>query len=208
MSEIDKEKEDYVPFDELDVEFGDFIGHFKNCIGGESLQHFFNVWEHAEEAGHTYGRDTGKIEKADKSLNLGFNFIYTLRYLNNTILPKYMEEYNMVQGDTILTLDGKIQKTLPSQGYHGWHYEHCGDTPNRCLAWTLYLNDVEEGGETEFLYQSRRYTPRTGDILIWPAGHTHMHRGNPPLSGEKYIATGWYEYVQQAFFTEGRNWGH
>jgi hypothetical protein len=55
----------------------------------------------------------------------------------------------------------------------------------------VYLNDVLDGGETEFLYQSRRVKPREGRVVIFPVQWTHTHRGNPPLSGEKYIATSW-----------------
>jgi len=44
------------------------------------------------------------------------------------------------------------------------------------------------------LYQKRRVKPEQGTICIFPAGFTHVHRGNPPLSGDKYIATGWYEF--------------
>ena len=55
----------------------------------------------------------------------------------------------------------------------------------------IYLNDVEEGGETEFLYQKIRIKPKSNMGLIWPGGFTHTHRGNPPLSGTKYILTGW-----------------
>jgi len=58
----------------------------------------------------------------------------------------------------------------------------------------LYLNDVEEGGETEFLYVKRRVSAKKGRFVLWPAGFTHTHRGNPPLSGEKYIMTGWVEF--------------
>ena len=39
--------------------------------------------------------------------------------------------------------------------------------------------------------QHRRVQPKKGLLLIWPAYFTHKHRGNPPLKGEKYIATGW-----------------
>ena len=60
------------------------------------------------------------------------------------------------------------------------------------MAWMVYLNDVEEGGETEFLYQKRKVKPKKGTILIWPGGYTHLHRGNPPMS-DKYIATGWWQ---------------
>jgi hypothetical protein len=59
----------------------------------------------------------------------------------------------------------------------------------------MYLNDVEHGGETEFLYQKRRVSAKTGRVVIWPAGYTHVHRGNPPLSGEKYLLTGWLEFM-------------
>jgi hypothetical protein len=37
-----------------------------------------------------------------------------------------------------------------------------------------------------------RVTPVVGRTIIWPAGFTHMHRGNPPLEGEKMYITGWF----------------
>ena len=55
----------------------------------------------------------------------------------------------------------------------------------------LYLNDNFEGGETEFLYQNRRELPKQGDVLLFPAGFTHTHRGNPPIGGDKYLITSW-----------------
>lgn len=88
-----------------------------------------------------------------------------------------------------------IQKTTPAQGYHGWHCEDCGPDTTRKLVFMMYLNDGFQGGETEFLYQSRRLTPKKGQMVIWPATFTHTHRGNPPLDGEKYIATGWINHV-------------
>jgi hypothetical protein len=65
---------------------------------------------------------------------------------------------------------------------------------NRVFAFTLYLNDVTEGGETEFLYQKCRIKPVQNRFVLWPAAITHIHRGNPPLSNDKYILTGWSEY--------------
>jgi hypothetical protein len=64
----------------------------------------------------------------------------------------------------------------------------------RLLVFILYLNTIEEGGETEFLYQKKRIQPVEGRLLIWPAGFTHTHRGNPPLKDNKYIVTGWLEF--------------
>ena len=85
----------------------------------------------------------------------------------------------------------KWQKTSIGGGFHNWHHENIFDR-QRELVWTLYLNDVEEGGETELLYQHTRIKPKKGLFTIFPASWTHTHRGNPPLSNEKYIGTGWY----------------
>ncbi|MDB4343231.1 2OG-Fe(II) oxygenase [bacterium] len=62
-------------------------------------------------------------------------------------------------------------------------------------AFILYLNSVNQGGETEFLYQSKRIKPKQGRILLFPTSYTHVHRGNPPLKGNKFILTGWVEMV-------------
>ena len=70
------------------------------------------------------------------------------------------------------------------------------DNVSRSLAWIIYLNDVPEGeGETEFLYQGLRVTPKQGTLVMWPAQFTHTHRGNPVYNCTKYIATGWIEYA-------------
>ena len=87
----------------------------------------------------------------------------------------------------------KVQRTLPTEGYHIWHLEHGKgfDNESRAFVFTIYLNDVEGGGETEFLHFSKRVKPKTGRIVIWPAAFPYVHRGNPPLSGKKYIVTSW-----------------
>ena len=58
----------------------------------------------------------------------------------------------------------------------------------------IYLNDVTDGGYTEFPNQGKRFQPRAGDLLIWPAFFTHPHRGIASKTQTKYIVTGWYDY--------------
>jgi hypothetical protein len=118
------------------------------------------------------------------------NFDMALKhYYIETNIKKYTAE-------DIITDHVKIQKTIPSQGYHVWHVEHGPGRENekRILVYSIYLNTIEEGGETEFLYQSQRVKPVKGRIVIWSAGFPYVHRGNPPLSGEKYIVTSWINY--------------
>lgn len=86
-------------------------------------------------------------------------------------------------------------------GYYHWHSEHFPHPTDpgqkslhRVLLWLLYLNDVEEGGETEFCYQGAKIKPRRGSLILAPCGFTHTHRGNVPLSDDKYILTSWVMY--------------
>lgn len=111
---------------------------------------------------------------------------------------EYIQKYDLTT-TSVHSLDGyvKIQKTLPGEGYHQWHWEQdCVLHGHRLLLVMLYLNDVEEGGETEFLYQSTRVKPKQGRMMICPASFTHTHRGNPPLIGEKYVMNTWTVYLK------------
>jgi hypothetical protein len=90
-----------------------------------------------------------------------------------------------------------LQKYLADRGgYPHWHSEiypreASAEALHRVLLYTIYLNDVPDGGETEFHYQERTIRPRAGSLLIAPAGFTHTHRGNKPKGCDKYIATSW-----------------
>ena len=83
-------------------------------------------------------------------------------------------------------------------GYHHWHSEHYPHPTDqsqrslrRVLLWLLYLNDVESGGETEFLYQQAKVSPRAGRLVLAPCGFTHTHRGCVPVSSDKYVLASW-----------------
>ena len=95
--------------------------------------------------------------------------------------------------------DINMQRYTKGQGgYHHWHSEHFPH-PNdptqrslhRVLLWLIYLNDVEEGGETEFFYQQTKVKPTQGSIVLAPCGFTHTHRGSIPQSSDKYVLASW-----------------
>jgi prolyl 4-hydroxylase len=93
--------------------------------------------------------------------------------------------------------DVNIQHYKPNEGFFAWHTERTGPQPPityRHLVFMTYLNDITDGGETEFFHQNIKYTPKKGNTLIWPADWTHTHRGIPSSTQEKYIATGWFSY--------------
>ena len=84
-------------------------------------------------------------------------------------------------------------------GYPYWHSEvypqtNSIDALHRVLLFMFYLNDVDEGGETDFYYQDISIKPRKGTMVIAPAYFTHTHRGQVPISNDKYILTSWVSF--------------
>ena len=91
-----------------------------------------------------------------------------------------------------------IQHYSPGQGFYDWHTERCCPLnleATRHLVFMTYLNDVTDGGETEWYYQKFKVQPRKGLTVIWPADWTHTHRGITSSTQDKYILTGWYNYI-------------
>ncbi len=108
-----------------------------------------------------------------------------------TCLEQYLNWYPFLKNFNYHSTTCLLQKTNPTEGYHDWHSESNSiSCANRTLVWSVYFNDVAEGGETEFLYQKRKIKSKKGRVLIFPGSFTHLHRGNPPYEA-KYIATGW-----------------
>ncbi|MEB3235722.1 MAG: 2OG-Fe(II) oxygenase [Cyanobacteriota bacterium] len=88
-----------------------------------------------------------------------------------------------------------IQHYAPGEGFKAWHCDwstaHDASEPNhRVLAWILYCNDVDNGG-TEFHWQQHHVAAIRGQLAIFPAGMSHVHRGRVSATASKTIATGW-----------------
>ena len=90
-----------------------------------------------------------------------------------------------------------IQKYKPGESFGEYHCERADmGTSDRVLVWMIYLNDVHDGGWTEFFHYNLFEEPKAGKLLIWPADFTHIHKGLPSHTETKYILTGWYSFVQ------------
>ena len=182
----------------------DSIGVFDNFIQPEVCKQLIKNYEADVKKNLAYTREGEgalKQNKEDTSVDYYFNNNWNA---TNTIvcdavkeaLDLYEKKTNFLKfcGINEVHFNGiKIQKTLPGQGYHVWHIEK--DLPKNCprvLVYSVYLNTINEGGETEFLLQNQRLEPVEGRICIFPAYYPYIHRGNPPLQGEKYLLTSWF----------------
>ena len=88
-----------------------------------------------------------------------------------------------------------IQKYNPGGHFAGVHSERTSiKTVHRVFAWMTYLNDVNDGGSTNFAHFNIDIKPEIGKTMIWPAEWTHAHSGKIVNSEEKYIITGWMHF--------------
>jgi hypothetical protein len=118
------------------------------------------------------------------------NYLNSLEIINAASIIVY---FNVVSD-----FGYQIQEYIKNEGKYNWHSDNLdlnGIKKNnqiRMLAFIWYLNDVHEGGETEFI--NGKVTPKRGSLLIFPCAWTYMHKGNMPISNNKYIVTGWVGY--------------
>ena len=88
-----------------------------------------------------------------------------------------------------------IQKYSPGDHFAKIHTERSTiQNLHRIFAWMTYLNDVDDGGMTNFSHYGIKIKPEIGKTLIWPAEWTHAHSGEVLNSGVKYIVTGWMHF--------------
>ena len=193
--------------EEKTVNITDFIGVYDNYITEEECNKAIKIYEDENRFNHTLNRLRGEnisiLKKQDQQFFASPNNIDVWWEAVKPMMVNFDIAWNhylkhtggddAYDGGPIHFTTLKIQKTLPTEGYHVWHIEHGKglDYGSRAFVFSIYLNDVEEGGETEFLHFSKRVKPKKGRIVIWPSAFPYLHRGNSPLSGEKYILTSW-----------------
>jgi hypothetical protein len=184
----------------------DFI--YEGKISKKVCKELIDLYESGENCDHK--KLEGRIGKS--VVNKDFKEC-TESYYNGNQLPSlfkkelqknieaYKKKYiycDKMQETWGITEHVKIQKYNPSQFYKAWHFETNGTAGligNRFLVFMAYLNTVQKGGQTEYLYQKKKFKAEEGKLLIWPAYWTHTHRGCVAPKETKYIITGWFNYI-------------
>lgn len=95
-----------------------------------------------------------------------------------------------------------ILKYTPGQEYKA-HYDYFAEHSraaenNRISTLVMYLNDVEEGGETFFPKLNLSIAPKKGSAVYFEYFYNDkslneltLHGGAPVIKGEKWVATQW-----------------
>ena len=159
----------------------------------DKLVDFFNNNTERQEPDKLIGKKSIEIVLTEKD-NIFLEYNYYLSKVLNNYLEKYKYSNSVAKFKTSPTI--KIQHYKPGEGFGVYHFENDGyeEVLRRHLVFMTYLNDVKDGG-TEFLYQNVTTKSIKGNTIIWPATWTHTHRGQISNTKEKYIITGWFNFI-------------
>jgi hypothetical protein len=166
----------------------DFIFELENALTAAQCDALIARFESSphQEGKTAHGVDTDLKRTRDLTLGLNEEMADSLR----PALKAYHKLYPMIPRKVNASLF-MIQRYMPGDFYH-WHIDN-GVLTRRQYVAIWYLNDVLEGGRTQFVHYTREIVPVKGKLALFPAGWTHAHRGQAPVSGPKYIATTWLE---------------
>lgn len=147
-----------------------------------------------------YCADPSVKDSVDFALNLTSPYAAVQKYLSELriITEKYYKSFPSANayGEWGMTTGFNIQYYKPGGGYKNWHTESaCLHNCSRHLVWMTYLNDVWIGGGTKFKHQRKTIWARRGKTVIWPSDWTYTHKGQIAPFENKYIITGWYNWM-------------
>lgn len=174
----------------------------------ENVITWFEANKDRQQAGHTISsllnnEKPNTALKNSTDITLTFTEAYSIQELIEPLnflwecVCDYMKEFEEVYAFKFTAFNFNIQKyTPPNGGYHVFHHERgLIEFSNRALVWMLYLNTVENKGETEWKYYNKKEKAEQGKVVLWPPDFTHTHRGVLAPTEEKYIMTGWYNFI-------------
>lgn len=143
----------------------------------------------------THIRPWNKVHKLLTN-ELQYNIAEYMKNVSDN-LGENNDGYSILQSPKLLIPSMQMQKYNKNVGKYVYHNDYQCDFNKkkmRQITFLWYINDVEEGGETQF-WENIKVKPTAGKLVLFPAHWTYPHKANVPISDDKYIITGWvYEH--------------
>jgi len=149
---------------------------------------------------HQQIKDTNDFVIPEKTTKWGKIFNILIKQLNKHIviyIEKFKKQYefDIIGSKELFIKNMLVQKYEKNKGQYVFHHDsRTEENSYRVITFLWYLNDVDEGGETEF-FGKYKIKPKKGKLILFPANWTFPHCGNIPISSDKIIITGWV-YLQ------------
>lgn len=182
------------------MELKDLIVEFDNIISDrdcDELIIWFSKNQQLHKPGMVYGTgNTGNIinEKHKILTQAELPLKHKVSEIVTDAVVKTYTEYTKIKPNPgfndICIKDYVMKLYKKNEGFFATHIDQKnGNSSTRLFGLVFYLNDVEEGGETEFPDLNIKVKAKKGKSLIFPCNFLFPHRGNIPISNDKYAIT-------------------
>ena len=167
-------------------------------ICDQLIEYHNNNMEYKTKGSTARGQGKGKVSTDVPIYTASQNAIANM-YISEIFnkVEDYLKKYGMYQMIKVTIKEPiNLQHYAPNEGFFDWHCERGShQSHQRALVFMTYLNDVNDGGETEFHFQQMKVKAVKGKTVIWPTDFTHLHRCITSPTEHKYIATGWFHFL-------------
>lgn len=178
----------------------DWIAIYDNAIPSEFCEQYITLFEddNIQKGGHNeYWRRCKELSVIDST-----HLWEPLKVFIRQNYDRYKREHpggilnaaNTLEAPNMFRYDVDSEKpNIFNNHADAWNIP----TSTRQLSVIIYLNDVEEGGETRFVDLNINVKPKKGRILFFPSFFNYVHRGEAPVSNSKYIIVSWIHFDGQ-----------
>jgi hypothetical protein len=118
-----------------------------------------------------------------------------MKHLNKDEYSNINNKYHIFDNSDLHVDCFMLQKYNKCKGKYTYHNDFTNESEKnryRVITFIWYLNDVTDGGETEFFGGKINIKPEKGKLVFFPASWAFPHRGKMPISNDKYIITNWF----------------
>ena len=109
-------------------------------------------------------------------------------------ITKFISEYSLEYEVGNLNDEGYTVLKYQDGMEYRKHHDCGGPHDKRVVSMLIYLNDGYVGGQLEFPNLGVTYTPKAGDLVLFPSNYTFAHIAHPVTSGTKYAIVSWMSY--------------
>lgn len=141
----------------------------------------------------------GGEPQVDEDVRKSNSFPFPIHFNNPLVFFKtaqkiylYAQQYAEENGIFFSHMEPiSLLEYLAADGFYKPHFDFGPETP-RTISALIYLNDVEDGGETYFNQFDLSITPKAGRVVLFPSTFPYSHEARLPRSGNKYVLVTWF----------------
>jgi hypothetical protein len=179
------------------IKHTNYIYEYENFVDTSTCNYIVDV---VESQNIKYFLDEKNIIKYNKALSLtdcNIKKIQEIDLIAHNIFSKahffYLNDNKFLYflkrdaAEDIQNLTSRyIYRMYDKNDYYDWHVD--AEYGKQCMfTYLVYLNDNFDGGETYFLHEKIKITPKQGSIICWISDYRTIHKGSKIKTGKKKI---------------------